>query len=89
MNPIDATEVLACENELGPVTTSFIVPFVCCRGSEAQPETDDETQHSQQDAVNSNYRPGKSNILAPVLIVVLDKVDLDKVDLDLPFATLS
>lgn len=54
MNPDEASEILGCEGELGPVFAAVVVALIGCGASEAQRETNDETQDGKQKLVDAD-----------------------------------
>jgi hypothetical protein len=56
VDPNQARKILGSESQLGPVFASFAVSFVCGRATEAESETDDETEDCEEELVDTNYR---------------------------------
>ena len=54
VDPDEASEILGCEGELGPVFAAIIVTLIGCGASEAQCETDDKTQDGKQKLIDAD-----------------------------------
>ena len=55
VNPDETGEMLRHKAELGPVFTSLVVALVGGGRAEAESETDDETEHCEEELVDSDF----------------------------------
>ena len=53
VNPDKAGEILGRECQLCPVFAAIIVALVCCGASEAESETNDETENGKQELIDA------------------------------------
>lgn len=55
VHPDETCEMLGYEGKLGPVFTSLIVALIGGGGAKAESETDDETEHCEEELVDSDF----------------------------------
>ena len=54
MDPIDSPQVLACQDQLGPVLPSLGVALICGGAAEGEAKTDDETKDGEEDTADAD-----------------------------------